>query len=72
MANRIVLKLDTAEGLSAEFTIDASGPAVTLQVGPMGQEVLDAGWLRHLTPAQADTLAVALEGKAREARRRNS
>lgn len=63
---RIILKFDTAEGLLAEFILDASGPSVTLQVGPVGQQDLDTGWLRYLTPAQARTLATALEGKAKE------
>lgn len=72
MANRIVLTFDTAEGLSAEYIVDSSGPSVTFQVGPLGQQDLDVqALLRYLTPAQANTLAAALKGKAREARGRN-
>lgn len=64
MAN-IRLEFDTPEGV-ARFALNKQGAMVSLEVGPIGAQHLDGGWLQHLTSAQARTLGVALDGVALE------
>ena len=64
MAN-IRLEFDTPEGL-ARFILNKQGTMVSLEVGPIGTQHLDGGWLQHLTQAQTRTLATALDETARE------
>ena len=64
MAN-IRLEFETPEGL-ARFILNKGGTMVSLEVGPIGAQHLDGGWLHHLTPAQARTLATALDETAKE------
>ena len=64
MAN-IRLEFETPEGV-AQFILNKQGTMVSLEVGPIGAQHLDGGWLHHLTPAQAQTLATALKETAKE------
>lgn len=61
----IKLEFETPEGL-ARFDVCKQGAMVSLEVGPIGAQHRDDGWLQHLTVPQARTLATALEETARE------